>query len=284
MNITQYDNLSKLLPILLLCLLVHSNADADWRGKIRDGRDIFVSDLKASGETVSAYFLAPVFWDSSDWWLVGGAAGMSGAAMSFDRSVRTEVQASRGDGNYWLMRFGRRAGDKTSAVGLASGFYVVGLIGGNHKIRTTGRLLFEGYFTAGATTTFLKTVTGRHRPYTNDGPFVFTPLGWENYLRAFPSGHSTIGWVTAGVLAKQTESTFVDVLLYSSATIISASRIYHDKHWLSDVIFGGFVGYTAADFVVRKERKRRNTGSIKQSNLSIILTPHPGFAIQWWFD
>lgn len=274
---------STILIFIASILLVNPSVSGDWKEDIRQGRQVFISDLVASGETVSAYFLSPIFWDRSDWMTLGGMAGASALALPVDKSLRREVQEVRGPSNHWLMRFGRHAGDGVPTVLMAYGFYSVGLFGGYEKLRVTGRLLFEGFFTAGATTSFLKTVAGRHRPYTNDGPFVFTPLGWENRLRAFPSGHSTIGWVTAGVLAKQIDNTLADILLYSSATVISASRIYHDKHWLSDVIFGGFVGYTAADFVVRKERERQDAVHKNQSKISFDLTPQPGIAVQWQF-
>ena len=32
-------------------------------------------------------------------------------------------------------------------------------------------------------------------------------------------------------------------ILYSIASITAVSRVYHDKHWLSDVIMGGTLGY-----------------------------------------
>jgi len=273
--------LTSAILIILPLLCFTSPVSGDWKENIREGRQVFISDLIASGETVSDYFLSPIFWERSDWLKVGGVTGVSALALPVDKSLRREVQDARGNSNHRLMRFGRHAGDGVPTVLMAYGFYSVGLVGGYEKLRTTGRLLFEGFFTAGATTSFLKTVTGRHRPYTDDGPFVMTPLGWKNRMRAFPSGHSTIGWVTAGVLAKQIDNTLADIALYSSAAVISASRIYHDKHWLSDIIFGGFVGYTAADFVVRKERKRSNPGEVNHSNISVSLTPRPGLIVQW---
>ncbi|NOX66590.1 MAG: phosphatase PAP2 family protein, partial [Chlorobi bacterium] len=35
-----------------------------------------------------------------------------------------------------------------------------------------------------------------------------------------------------------------------SAGVVGAARIYHDKHWVSDVFLGGAIGYFVGRFVV----------------------------------
>ena len=54
-------------------------------------------------------------------------------------------------------------------------------------------MLLEGLFYAGLTTTIIKTVTGRSRPYTNDGTDNFTSIFFklETAYTSFPSGHVT---------------------------------------------------------------------------------------------
>ena len=37
--------------------------------------------------------------------------------------------------------------------------------------------------------------------------------------------------------------------LYTIASLVGTARIYHDKHWFSDVIMGSAIGYFIGDYV-----------------------------------
>lgn len=219
------------------------------------------------GETLADYYSQPLYWNRDQWFRTGAISVLTIASMSLDSEVRLEVQDWRDGGNHVIMQFGRWAGLGVPTVGLAAGLYTIGDLRENTEMQVTGRLLWEAFITGGLTTTILKTLTGRHRPYLEDGARAYSPPGLKLPYRAFPSGHSTIGWLTAGVLAKRTESVFLKSVCYTSAGIISVSRIYHDKHWLSDTLLGGFIGYGAARFVVEREEQRKTSSG---GNISVI--------------
>jgi len=223
------------------------------RGAEKPNGSIILSDLKQSAHTVTGYFLQPVHWDQWQWMEAGGVTLGSFALMTVDKPIRRQVQDWRGGSDSPIFEFGRWAGRGQLTIVLATGCYGIGFLGGREHLRITGRLLYEALVTAGTATTILKWVFGRHRPYLNDGPVDFTPPGWNSPHRSFPSGHSTVGWLTAGVLAKRTDSKVLKIACYTAASIVSLSRVYHDRHWTSDVFLGGVIGYTAADFVVRQE-------------------------------
>lgn len=216
---------------------------------------IFKDDVSVGLQVVADYFTQPLNWNSTDWWRFGGVAALTFGTMSVDATVRDLGKFKDLKNEPFLYRFGRWAGHGKNIFILSAGLYGAGIFGDNTDVRIAGRDLFAAFVTAGAATTILKTVIGRYRPYREAGPFKFEPPGLDNYRRALPSGHSTLGWLTAGVLAKSVNSPVLKAVFYSGAAIISASRIYHDKHWLSDVILGGIIGYTAADFVVRQGRQ-----------------------------
>lgn len=243
--------------------------------------EIFKQDLKESGNDVLQYFTQPLRWDGTDWLRFGGVAVITGAAMPFDKRVRTEMQNWRKPSNATIFDFGRWAGQGEPTIVLGGLLYGVGLFGNHQNIRITGRLLFEAMLTAGTTSTLLKSVFGRHRPFLNEGPDKYSPLTIKNKFASLPSGHSTVGWLTAGVLAKRADNTYLKILCYTGASIISISRIYHDRHWLSDVILGGFVGYSAADFVVSRQahREKEKTGG----NYSLNVTAPPQISFTYWF-
>jgi len=238
-------------------------------------------DLTESGHDVFRYFTQPIRWDGADWLRFGGVLAVTGAAMPFDKRVRTEMQDWRKPSNSAVFDFGRWAGQGEPTLVLGGLLYGTGWLGNYPDLRITGRLLFEAMLTAGTTTTILKGVIGRHRPYLNEGPQEYSPPAFKSRYRSLPSGHSTVGWLTAGVLAKRTDNTVLKVLYYTGASIISISRIYHDRHWMSDVILGGFVGYTAADFVVSQEAHRETMKSEKNYSLNVSAPPHISFT--FWF-
>lgn len=84
---------------------------------------------------------------------------------------------------------------------------------------------------AGGVVNLAKVGIGRERP---DG---------SNNL-SFPSGHTQTAFVAAEFLYQEykDKSIWIGVGGYSIATFVGISRIYKDRHWVSDVITGAGVG------------------------------------------
>jgi len=92
----------------------------------------------------------------------------------------------------------------------------------------------------------LTVITGRARPfYSPNNSMNFNLFkGLKYSLSSLPSGHSTVAFAFAAAADKSTPpSQIKTALLYSMAVITAISRIYHEKHWLSDVIMGSTLGY-----------------------------------------
>ena len=92
----------------------------------------------------------------------------------------------------------------------------------------------------------LTVITGRARPFAspNNSNNFNLLKGLKYSLSSLPSGHSTVAFAFAAAADKSTPpSQIKTALLYSMASITAVSRVYHDKHWLSDVIMGSTLGY-----------------------------------------
>ena len=92
----------------------------------------------------------------------------------------------------------------------------------------------------------LTVITGRARPFysPNDSMNFNLFKGLKYSLSSLPSGHATVAFAFAAAADKSTPPSQVKtVLLYSMAGITALSRVYHKKHWLSDVLAGGTLGY-----------------------------------------
>ncbi len=96
---------------------------------------------------------------------------------------------------------------------------------------------------------FLKPLIARVRPNEIMGAIIVGP-GSDGF--SFPSGHSTIAWALATVLAHKEPKwkTFFFILAF----LISFSRIYIGKHFPLDVIFGALLGWGIGRIVYATQR------------------------------
>ena len=64
-----------------------------------------------------------------------------------------------------------------------------------------------------------------------------------------PSGHTSSAFGFAASLADDVHPLWAKIGLYTLATGTAWSRVYDNKHWTSDVVFGALVGITSAKLV-----------------------------------
>jgi membrane-associated phospholipid phosphatase len=100
--------------------------------------------------------------------------------------------------------------------------------------------------TAGVTAAAIKKATGRLRPAESTDPFLFKPFSSHD---AFPSGHATMAFALATSLSEEIRNRWASAALYAFATGTAWSRMNDERHWLSDVLAGAAVGFTAAKIV-----------------------------------
>ena len=106
-------------------------------------------------------------------------------------------------------------------------------------LRATEAFVYSGIITAG-----LKVLIGRWRPYAGKDHLFFKPFQFNNddYV-SLPSGHTTVSFAVSTVLAKSMDNPYWKIFWYGSAGLVGVSRIYHNKHWLSDVFLGSVIGH-----------------------------------------
>ncbi len=96
-------------------------------------------------------------------------------------------------------------------------------------------------------TTGLKCVIGRTRPDQYDqGYNLFAPF--TDFNSSMPSGHTTTAFALMTVMANRYPD--YKIHAYSLATLVAISRIYNDRHWLTDVIAGALIGHYGARFTL----------------------------------
>jgi membrane-associated phospholipid phosphatase len=243
-------------------------------------------EVKLNKAYVKSYFTdswnilkAPIRWRKKQWITASAVTGVSILAYAFDNEIRDAFQRNRTDGlDQATKYFFEPLGSGFLTLSLSGGFYVYGLIAKDQRAVRTGLTAVKAIVITTVFTYAIKYATQRHRPYQDIPP---DPRIWEgpfgNYnSTSFPSGHSSAIFAMAAVIASEyKDKIWVPILCYSLASLATASRVYDDEHWSSDVIFGSALGFFIGKFVYKS--------TVNNPNLVIIpgvsATGHPGFTM-----
>ena len=162
---------------------------------------------------------------------------------------------------------------------ITSAVYLTGLFTDNEKLRRTGVLLISSATATGFFQQVVKRIVGRARPKTGENSNVFHPLhfvDFENY-DSFPSGHTTLAFTNAYVIAKQFENPWVKAGIYAVGSIPGIIRIVDEFHWISDIAFSTafsiFVVEAIDRFLDTKYSKKYNDKKRKKMAFDLQFTP-----------
>lgn len=182
----------------------------------------------------------PVSTASARW--TGWARGLLvlGGLVSLDRRIRDgtrDLQSGMGDD---VASFGRWFGDwQRSAPLVAAGALVVGALPDGSDAARRGASIVLGVLAGSMANEALNVAVGRGRPSEDAGPWRFDPFDGH---ASFPSGHTAYAFAIAGAIDEATDGPAPALVAYTTAGLTGLSRIYDDRHWLSDVAIGAVVG------------------------------------------
>jgi membrane-associated phospholipid phosphatase len=194
----------------------------------------------------------PAYWHSGEWETFGIEAGITGALFPLDNTVRDVVHdnktASLDDGLNTVRTITGAGAYYFAASGAIFGS---GLIVQNEKLADSGFLAFESVAYAGGLEEGLKFVTGRKRPNSARNQFQFQGPSGRGFNSSFVSGESTVAFAFASSVSEVWQNPWVTWPLYMFAGAVGAQRITDNKHWLSDVVGGAFLGHAVGKTIVR---------------------------------
>ncbi len=92
---------------------------------------------------------------------------------------------------------------------------------------------------------------------------------------SFPSGHTATAFVAAEFLHQEykDKSPWISVGGYAMGALIGASRVYNDRHWVSDVVAGAGIGILSTKIVYWTYPSLQKVFSKKDKKLQTILLP-----------
>ena len=214
--------------------------------------------IKKGWDDTKTLFTAPAHWDGRDWATFGVVTASVAALFLVDEPVQEAFQD-------WNENAGT-SGERISAnflepwgaeysLAVMGGLMGYGLLANNRKSQSTALLAGESFVLASLVLQIPKRLIGRARPNAADDPFQ---LNGPFQGSALPSGHTTAVFAVASVIANQYSHTpTVPIIAYSIATAAGLSRIYDNRHWLSDIVGGAALGIAVGNLVSSKHNNAR---------------------------
>jgi membrane-associated phospholipid phosphatase len=125
-------------------------------------------------------------------------------------------------------------------AGAPAAMYAWGSLNGAGRAKETGLLAGEALINTYGVMEALKHIFGRERATVTDGQGRF----FQDFGNpSFPSDHSMLSWTAASVVAHEYPGWLSQSLAYGTASAVSIARVTERKHFPSDVVIGGGLGW-----------------------------------------
>jgi len=201
----------------------------------------------------------PLRWKAKDWLHVGEIAAGTALLTLADQPLRDTTQGAQKYYHSFWIEGGRIYGEAYSIGGVAAIFGLVGLIANDTSASKMSIELVQAGLYSELVTVLLKMSVGRARPYMDRGAGTFKPfVGINTGYNSYPSGHSTSAFALSTVMSRHADPLALKIAAYIPAGFTLFSRIYQDKHWVSDELLGAAFGFFVGNWVVDLHEEPRH--------------------------
>lgn len=204
----------------------------------------------------------PAQYTGKDWLHAGLMAGGAGLLLFADKGIQRFMRANQSQFLNETAEIIEPFGNTYPPI-IMAGLYLTSVVTKNRRMEHASLMAAKSlvYTTAFYTTT--KTLIRRQRPLYTDDPLKFNaPFGGGKEFTSFPSGHTNTVFTAATAIAMEYKHIkWVPVVAYSIATLTAASRLYHNRHWASDIWVGAAFGHfiTRALYIVEERKNKKKT-------------------------
>ena len=215
--------------------------------------DNFLQDyLLSYPETIYAGATAPFSWQKDNWLQASAIVFTGGCLYFLDDDLRDCFQRNRNEVTDDIFTVAKQFGEVKIMFPVMALTALGGYLTKDEKTIDTSLLCLKSSLLSLAVTQTLKLASQRQKPCKEEGKEFWNGNGISFSRDSFPSGHTTLVWSLAPVLAEQYKnSRWVPPTVYTIATLTSLSRLNDDQHWSSDVFAGAVIGYVTARLVLK---------------------------------
>jgi len=207
----------------------------------------------------------PFHWDKTHWKQAGGIIFVGTTLYLFDDEITELITRNKTAFTKDLASLGNRFGEGKYVLPALGVTFVGGYLLDSPRTQDTALLALKSFLLANTTSQSLKNLTQRYRPLKDKGKTFFRGKTFSRKRDAFPSGHVTVIWSVAPILAEQYKDyIWVAPAAYTTAILTSYARLHDEKHWASDVFAGAVIGYLTSQLVLKTTPR-----------LEIALSPVP---------
>ncbi|MBX6363992.1 MAG: phosphatase PAP2 family protein [Gemmatimonadetes bacterium] len=251
------------------------------------------TDSATAADSARSQRHVPPFFTYRDALLFGGFLAAGIALAPADRDLARTLQ----DSSFQQSPFMRTAAGFFGFMGqpapqiIGVGLYGVGRLVHSRRAAALGLHGLEAMVLATGVTNVGKFALGRARPFVHVDtvPFSFGFLrGFKGRdFQSFPSGHATTAFAAAAAVTAETShwadesgwwpgwKIVIGTTMFSGATLVGVSRMFHDQHWATDVAAGAAIGTFSGIKTVRYVY-RHPQNKVDRVLLSTTLAPLPG--------
>ena len=203
-----------------------------------------------------------IIFDESNQWLLGGTAIAALCATQIDMEVKEHVQSHKILSDP-ISHFGDEIGGNWGHWILWSSIITSSKINKDSNKKFMSKIQYStlAMVSNGLITVGMKRAFGRERPNGSD-------------YYSFPSGHTSHSFTMASI-ANELYGKNIGLISYGLATLVAVSRMNHNKHYLSDVIFGAGLGTAVGRAFAKNYQKFDETniqvGLSSQMALKILI-------------
>lgn len=203
------------------------------------------------------WITSPIRWKGKDWLKMATITGTTAVLTAIDKPIQKFFLRNQSSEISAVTAYSLEPMGNLYAFAVMGGFVAHGYLAENDRSRSTGLMAVESYLISALLVRIPKYAFGRTRP---DAWWEPGPGEWKGPINgtSFPSGHTTSAFAVASVIAYQYRDTpWVPVTAYTLASLAGISRVYDNRHWISDVFAGAVFGTVTGRFICRQHQKNQ---------------------------
>jgi membrane-associated phospholipid phosphatase len=172
--------------------------------------------------------------------IVPAVLGLSMTAFLVDEPVNRFLRERQGGFLDQLSDLTDAGGEKTIVVpAILMTYGAARFLLKNERLEATALKAVQSVAVTALTTEGLKHLAGRSRPFNERGAYAFQPFpGGRDQYKSLPSGHASLAFALFTPFAEEYSR-----WIYLVPVSVAVGRVYQNKHWLSDVVLGGGIGF-----------------------------------------